>query len=93
MKYYPLISIFVRSCDSRNLHASPFCNLAKSSNPSAWAKDVNEVYDLHRKQAKDNDSTKQPYLPDMAASERETYPSNAMKQNELLTIRLEVTLI
>ena len=47
----PLISMFVRSCDSRNLNASPFCNLAKSSNPSAWAKDVNEVNDLHRKQA------------------------------------------
>ena len=74
------LNFYCRPCDSRNLNTSPFCNLDKRPYPNAWAKDLGEVYENG-----DGESAKPGYIPDKEASERETYPNEKMKKNELFT--------
>ena len=72
------------------MNISPFCNLAGRLGPNAWTKNVRNVYEAW---AGDQDDSKLPYLPDKEASYRETYPSQNMKDNELLATRTKVASI
>ena len=69
------------------MNISPFCKLAGRPDPNAWAKDVNDVYDAW---PGDEDISKLSYLPAKEASYREAYPSQNMKDNELLSTKSKV---
>ena len=72
------------------MNISPFCKLAGRPDPNAWAKDVNDVYDAW---PGDEDISKLSYLPAKEASYREAYPSQNMKDNELLSTKSKVASI
>ena len=73
------------------MNISPFCKLEGRINPNAWAKDVNDVYDAWS--GGEEDGSQLSYLPDKEASYRESYPSQNMKDGELLATRTKVASI
>lgn len=82
-----MIAFFRRSCDSRNLNISPFCNLTMKQDPTAWAGYVAELYEAW---ATDESELNLSYVPHKEKSIRESYPTQYMKENELLTTRPKV---
>ena len=77
--------IFCRNCDSRNLNLSPLCDLAHPLSPAIWEDEVKKTYE---------DVNNMPdYVTSMNGLIRNRYPSDVLKDQEIITSLTKVNQI
>ena len=66
---------YSRPCDSHNLNTSPLCDLASSTQPMKWGKEVAGEYE-------DTDAPE--YIQSLVSPMRNTYYTQTMRDQEML---------
>ena len=72
-----------RLCDSKNINASPFCNLSNTLGPVKWASDVKRMYIKE---------TMPEYVESLLSSTRYNYATEERRNDELLEPLVQVGL-
>ena len=70
-------------CDSKNINASPFCNLSNTLGPVKWASDVKRMY---------TNKTMPEYVESLLSSTRYNYATEERRNDELLEPLVQVGL-
>ena len=75
-----------RVCDSHNLNVSPFCTLVEGLGPMKWAEDLKKLYE-------EENSFLPSYIENLRSPLRMIYPSEALKEMELMRNRAKVLVV
>ena len=75
-----------RVCDSHNLNVSPFCTLVEGLGPMKWAEDLKNLYE-------EESSFLPSYIENLRSPLRMIYPSEALKEMELMRNRAKVLVV
>ena len=75
--------LMFRVCDSHNLNVSPFCTLVEGLGPMKWAENLRNLYE-------EENSFLPSYIENLESPIRMTYPSEALKEMELMSTLAKV---